>query len=83
MQVRKILSTFSATNQLAPLRMSKEKETEMFTIDQLEKLCQEDERWAKEGASYHFHEEIIEEERVFDVVIDIKNNKASTKFLKW
>ena len=52
-------------------------------IDQLEQLCQKDERWTKNGSDYHFHEEIFDEELKLDVVIDLNNNKATTKYLKW
>ena len=52
-------------------------------IDQLEQLCQKDERWTKDGNDYHYHEEIFDEELKLDVVIDLNNNKATTKYLKW
>lgn len=52
-------------------------------IDQLEQLCQIDERWMKNGSNYHYHEEIFDKELNLDVVIDLNNNKATTKYLKW
>lgn len=52
-------------------------------IDQLEQLCQKDERWMKSGSKYYYNELIFDKELHLDVVIDLNNNKATTKYLKW
>ena len=50
---------------------------------QLERLCQSDERWTKEGKNYRYQDEIFEAELKLDVIIDVENNKVYTHFLKW
>lgn len=52
-------------------------------VEQLEQLCQKDERWTKHGSRYHYNELIFDKELHLDVVIDLNNNTATTKYLKW
>ena len=52
-------------------------------IEQLERLCINDERWTKEYKCYHYQDTIFDDELMLDVIIDIDNNKAKTRYLKW
>lgn len=50
-------------------------------IEQLERLCTEDERWTKKGNSYLFHEDIYEEE--LRLTVEISGKTVNTELIRW
>lgn len=50
-------------------------------IEDLEKLCKDDERWTKVGNKYCFRECVFESERSYEV--EIEGDEVKTTYLKW
>ncbi len=52
-------------------------------IEQLELLCQSNEKWTKNGNCYYYEDEIFESELKIDVTIDVDKNRVYTHLLRW
>lgn len=50
-------------------------------IEQLERLCTEDERWTKKGNSDLFHEDIYEEE--LRLTVEVSGKTVHTELIRW